>query len=172
MKIQLRLLLLLSFFISLSGCSQQPVAETYLIPAGFKGSVNVIYGRKDGVDPALEGDSYVYRIPDDGILLVNNPFDRRIHELKYFFLSPAGERKLIRLFETEISGDSAYIRQLRHSGEMLVFGSGTAGIYGNSNDQRSVRWREFIISDFNNLRNSEPLDIFQSRVKKKIGYEF
>ena len=54
--------------LSMLSCNN-PESETYLIPQGFTGRVNVIFSRKDGAPTKYENNRRVYEIPANGVLL-------------------------------------------------------------------------------------------------------
>lgn len=172
MKKVLSICYLFLLSVLLVDCNKKQDTEVYLVPQGFTGRVNVIYDRKDGVRPRIVGDSYVYDIPSNGILLAQLPFNKDMLKLKYFSMDVQGAKHALKIFDRSRSNDSNHISTVRADSVLYVFGDGTAGIYGNSNDPRSVKWREFIVSRYDDIRKVEPLDSFIKRVKKIIGHDF
>lgn len=64
----------------------------YLIPEGYVGNVIVVYSQTDGIIPEKENGVYIFRIPEDGILKVNIPFEKGSHKFDYFFVDNNGTR--------------------------------------------------------------------------------
>lgn len=72
--------------------------DIFLIPNGFKGKIEIIYGKKDGKPKEFEKGWRVYRIPKDGILktqfeLSGNSI--KLSESKYYFIDNENKREII-----------------------------------------------------------------------------
>ncbi len=61
MKIVKRLGVIFGFVLFVA-CNQKAEPEEYLIPSGFAGKVNILFGRKDGAAKAYEDGRRVYKI--------------------------------------------------------------------------------------------------------------
>ena len=69
------------------GVFAKPVQVDYLIPAGYKGGVLVLYNQPDGVEPqTMQDGTLVYKIPQDGFLKVKAKFERKFYKFKYYFV--------------------------------------------------------------------------------------
>jgi hypothetical protein len=95
-------------------CDQEPVAEPeiHLIPAGFIGQVTIHHNRADGAEPVYEHGARVYRIPPGGVLhsrLAPNYGVRAPAKMKFFYVSPAGQRQPVAGREETVSQDVACI---------------------------------------------------------------
>ena len=66
--------------------------ETFLIPKNYHGQVNIIF--KEGCGTQLEktGEGIIYKIPNDGILIIDNELKTGLIEHSYFYVDNAGIR--------------------------------------------------------------------------------
>ncbi len=126
--------------------SQIPQESICLVPEIFTGAIFIVYDQKDGVDPTLEGNRHVYKIPQDGILRTTVKVNFRIENNEFFFIDAKGERRKI---EYLYPGGSAWsdkeytfdkIDQTK--GEVYVFSDLMGGVAVNGKD---VRFRQFLI---------------------------
>jgi len=98
----MRILFNHAFFFSLlslllSACTERINAEPeiYLIPKGYEGSFYVVFNVLSGKNPMYEGKFRVYRIPENGILLTQSPFNAgrlKSTEIKFFFIDKNKKR--------------------------------------------------------------------------------
>ena len=69
------------------GLFAKPIKVEYLIPAGYKGGVLVLYNQPDGVEPdKTEDGTLVYQIPKDGFLKIKPKFERKNYKFRYYFV--------------------------------------------------------------------------------------
>lgn len=66
------------------------VPEKYVIPAGYKGEVYVIFGVPNGRPVEKEGRTLVYRIPSDGIMLTSAQSSPELFRSSYYFQKTDG----------------------------------------------------------------------------------
>ena len=71
---------------SLTGCYNHPEPETYLIPKGFTGRVNVIFNQKNGAAIKYENGRRIYEIPSNGILLTQIKDEYGIINHQYYYV--------------------------------------------------------------------------------------
>lgn len=85
---------LLFYLLISSSCSLfgKLIHITYLIPNGYVGNVIIVYSQTDGIIPEKEGETYIFRLPEDGILKVKMPFEKGSHKFDYFFVDDKGTR--------------------------------------------------------------------------------
>jgi hypothetical protein len=86
-----------------AGCRSSKAQETaaalpiFLIPAGYEGTLHVVYGEKCGVQPEIEDGRPVYRFPENGLLVLQV---REGHYNKvgaaYYYVDTAGRRQEIK----------------------------------------------------------------------------
>lgn len=137
----LRCLCSLISFLILSSCNQNAEPETYLIPDGFSGKVNIVFNRKDGSPIKYDERRRVYEIPADGILLTQFGTNDGFINRRYFYKSKSGELKLLKNLETDTINVS--------KDEVGVYLDGISGVYGNSGDRSALEYQEFLISSYN-----------------------
>ena len=59
----------------------------FLIPAGYEGSVIVLFNQPDGIELEKNTDgTIIYRIPADGFLKIKNVFERKNYKFNYFYV--------------------------------------------------------------------------------------
>ncbi len=94
--------------------------EIHLIPSDYRGKVQIAFRARNGVPARVENGAHVYAIPPDGLLLTQaDPNDGLGPEYRFFFVTPAGERKAIRRIYTpseRLSGEVgiAFLGKGRH----------------------------------------------------------
>lgn len=98
------LLFLLMAVLALVGCSSPKGLETdttslpvFLIPAGFEGSLTIVYDEACGVRPGTENGHPVFRFPKNGLLILNekeSPYN--LTGSAYYFEDSAGIRQEIK----------------------------------------------------------------------------
>src|SRR6185312_14368855 len=106
--------------------------ETYLIPAGYTGRVNIIFNRINGEPPKYENGRRVYNIPTSGILLTQFKDEYGITDHKYYHIRNDGTRLPIRIFQTEYNKDGTTKWSINNPDEMGIFLDGTTGAYGGN----------------------------------------
>ena len=159
------IIILLNFSYVFASC-QTAQPETFIIPEGYKGKVMVVFNKKNGEMPELEKNRRVYKIPSSGVLVtqfnINNGFMNR----QFYYIDSRGQSALLKNFKNE--------KEAEKSGEIGIFYSGTAGIYGNSGDSLSVEYQEFIVSDYVSLKDfftSDYKNKFLETLKKAVGHD-
>jgi len=151
--------------IVLGSCRQKtPVPETFLIPQGFTGRVNIIFNRKDGTIQKFEDGRRVYTIPPSGILLTQFKDEYGIVDHQYFYVDSSGKRTALSIFK-----DSATDFNQTAIG---IFLDGTTGQYGKM--PKAVWWQEFVVASYRNVDSFFTLEYkkqFENRLTKEIGVE-
>ena len=68
----------------------------FLIPAGYQGTLRVVYGEKCGVKPEMENGRPLYRFPENGLLIlqVREGYYNKVGAA-YYFVNKAGHREEI-----------------------------------------------------------------------------
>jgi hypothetical protein len=145
------------YLFALSSCTHKAEPETYLIPEGFMGKVNIIFNRKEGSPVKYDDGRRVYEIPADGILLTQFATNDGFINRKYFYKSQSGELRQLKNLEKDTVNLS--------KDEVGVFLDGISGVYGNSGESSSLKYQEFLISSYN-LRDS-----FFTEDYKKLFYQ-
>jgi hypothetical protein len=66
----------------------KPINMIYLIPEGYKGGVIIFYDDERGIRPKeMEDGTILYRIPQNGILIVKSLKKRGPYKLSYFYVN-------------------------------------------------------------------------------------
>lgn len=167
---------MLSYLISfhllvLCSCNQTAEPETYLIPQGFTGRVNIVFNREDGVSAKYEDGRRVYQIPASGILLTQFKDEYGLVDALYFYVDSIGKRKPLPIYRHDYNPDGSIKWIIKDSTEVGVFLSGTSGQYNNKNNTKSVKWQEFAVFSYKSFQKMEPMDSFRNRVKRHIGFD-
>jgi hypothetical protein len=155
--------------LSIIGC-KNPEPETYLLPRGFTGRVNVIFSRKDGVPPRYENGRRVYEIPPSGILVTQFKDEYGLIDHDFFYIDKSGNRTSLKVYKHDYNKDGTVKWLVSNPDEIGIFSDGTTGQYGNPPD--AVWWQEFVVSSYNKLDSLEPLNKFEERVSKAINLKF
>jgi hypothetical protein len=119
---------------------QRAEPETFLIPKGFKGKVMVVFEKNNREKLKLEGNRRIYKIPDNGILVTQSKATTGLMNRQFYYIDSLNNRISLKDFR-----DS---KEAKFYGEVGIFYSGTAGVYGNSGDSQSIIFNEFIVSDY------------------------
>jgi len=147
------------------GC-KNPEPETYLIPQGFTGRVNVIFSRKDGIPPKYENGRRVYEIPPSGILVTQFKDEYGFIDHQFYYIDSNGKRTPLKIYKYDYNKDGTVKWIVKDSTEIGIFSDGTTGQYGNP--PNAVWWQEFVVASYNGLDTLEPLNSFEDRVRKAI----
>jgi len=72
--------------------SKRMTPETFLIPEKFRGHIFLVYNESCGqIVPKVNG-RLVYRIPDNGIMILKNEFETGIIDHEYYFVNERWEK--------------------------------------------------------------------------------
>lgn len=154
------------FSIVLFGCmtnSTQP--EIYLIPEGFEGRVNILFGKKTKKTAKYEQGKRVYEIPLDGVLVSDFEFQEGVINREYFLIDSLGHRSSLKVFDKKQPIDD----------ELAIFRNGTFGVYGNSNSRKKRYFQEFYVTTSKKLDlyfSMDSISIFENKVKRKARIKF
>jgi hypothetical protein len=162
MNLIISLITVFSFF----SCNQEVEKEIYLIPSTFKGKVNVIFSQANGKPIKYENNARVYEIPEDGILLTQFKEQEGFVKREYFYVDKDNNKKPLKII-IDIEDET--------STEISVFRDGTIGVYGNSNDENSLTYQEFYITDkgsFESYFSNDSINDFTKRLQLKTGYKY
>jgi hypothetical protein len=162
---------LITILMSTLGCNKNPEPETYLIPKGFTGRIDVILDQANGLPKKYENGRRVYEIPSNGILLTQFKDEYGIVNRQYFYVDSIGKRYPLPIYKYKHNEDGTVSPIVTNNDEIGIFIDGTTGIYGNS-DEKRIPYQEFIVSNFNKLKEIEPLDSFLVRMQKTTGFNF
>jgi hypothetical protein len=79
----------------LSGCLHETRSSRYLIPSGYKGTIQVEYGVKDAPPLPLEHGRYLIKIPSSGILRTSTALPEGVHDPEDFYYVSGNTRVLL-----------------------------------------------------------------------------
>ena len=154
---------LLQLFFS---CAEQREPEIYLIPIGFVGKVNVIFNQTYGNAIKYEDGKRIYEIPRNGILLTQFKEEDGFTIHHYYYVDSTGTRLPLKIF---LAGSQST------TDDVGVFRDGTVGVYGSSDNTKSLSYQEFYVtkrSDFERYFSREYQEKFEGEVKELTGYDF
>lgn len=166
--IKLYLIILINLFI-LSSCNKKAEPETYLIPKGFTGRVNIILNQKEGSSVKYEGGRRIYEIPTDGILLTQFAVNDGILDRKYCYIDSAGNKAELPIYQDENKSEGTKHPIVKDNTNIGIFLDGTSGQYGNP--PNAVWWQEFLVSNNENEKkffNVESKKEFEQKLKEKL----
>ncbi len=140
---------------TMAGCTDRAEPETFLIRNGYRGKVNVIFNQPNGQPEKYENGRRVYEIPSDGILLTRFKDKYGRIDQQYFYVDSSGGRVLLKeldvhRFNEEWTRHKNPVEPSRE--ELGVFHAGRVGVYGNSDDPKSLRYQEFFVSTYRELK--------------------
>jgi hypothetical protein len=161
------MIIYLWLFTIVMGC-KNPEPETYLIPEGFKGRVNIIFNQPKGVPAKYENGRRIYQVPIDGILLTQFKDEYGIIDHKYYYIDGRGNKKGLRIFNYEYNKDGTTKWIIKDGHEVGVFFDGTTGAYGNGN----IKYQEFRVSDYFSLDSMESKGNFLKRLEEVLHSNF
>src|SRR5882672_5664979 len=127
------MIIYLWLFAIVLGC-KNPEPETYWIPDGFKGKVNVIFNQSNGLAIRYENGRRVYDIPSNGILLTRFKDEYGTIDHKYYYVDKNGNKKPLKIFQYEYNKDGTTKWMINDSNKVGIFLDGTTGGYGGNND--------------------------------------
>lgn len=156
----------------LNSCNQKAEPETYLLPKGFTGRVNIILNQKEGSPIKYEDKRRVYEIPADGILLTQFTINDGFIDRKYYYVDSVGNRTNVPIYKYDHNDDGTIKWQIKDSNEVGVFLDGTSGQYGNP--PNAVWWQEVIICSYNNKDSfftPQSKKEFEGKLTKKLGFD-
>ena len=155
----------------LNSCNQKAEPETYLLPKGFTGRVNIILNQKEGSPIKYEDKRRVYEIPADGILLTQFTINDGFIDRKYYYVDSVGNRTNVPIYKYVHNDDGTIKWQIKDSNEVGVFLDGTSGQYGNP--PNAVWWQMFMVSSYNNYDSfftKQSKKEFEEKLTKKLGF--
>jgi len=139
---------LLLFTIGILGC-KHPEPESYLIPEGFKGRVNIIFNQPNGASPLYDHGRRLYRVPASGILMTRFNDEYGFVNHQYYYADVNGNEKILPIFRHTFNKDGTIKWIIKNRFEVGIFLDGTSGEYGPQN----IKYQEFIVSDSASLNS-------------------
>ncbi len=101
-------LLVLCFASFSVGCQEQHRRPSlYLIPEDYVGWVRIDFGVNDALPLALEGDHYLFKLPQTGLIQTSSALEEGYATDKYFYYSTSGDAR--RPLRSTVSGGDGMI---------------------------------------------------------------
>ena len=144
----------------------QKLKETFLIPIGFQGRINVIFNQFYAAPIPIENGRRIYHIPADGILITSSKLKTGFFEQEYYYVDNTGGK--IKIPIQEINIDT--IPEIP-----TVVYSGAVGVYGNSSDAHPLNYIESIIaskSTSDSIYSQTSILKFERMIQKKVQRMF
>lgn len=158
------IILITAFFYFFTSCSQT-VKETFLIPVGFEGRINVIFNQPNATETLIENERRIYKIPADGILITSSKLKTGILDQEYYFVDGKGKKEKINVNELNAKVGI----------KPCVVKYGTVGVYGNSDEQNPLEFLESIIASQNTIDSifeyKNEMN-FHTKIMEKTGRKF
>lgn len=152
---------IVAFFTSYS----QTVKETFLIPSGFEGRINVVFNQPNSNPISVENDRRIYKIPTDGILITSSKLETGILDQEYYYVDNKGNKEKIDITE--------FNKELGIKPSVAKYG--TVGIYGNSDEQNPLEFLESIIASkktIDSIYEYKNEVSFQNKIMEKTNRKF
>jgi len=141
------------------------VKETFLIPSGFEGRINVVFNQPNSNPISVENDRRIYEIPTDGILITSSKLETGILDQEYYYVDNKGNKEKIDV--TELN------KKLGIKPSVAKYG--TVGIYGNSDEQNPLEFLESIIASkktIDSIYEYKNEVSFQNKIMEKTNRKF
>jgi hypothetical protein len=173
-------LVLASLFIS---CFKKGEPTIYLIPDSYRGAVEIvfdqdgsstkyknalgrdsIYTRQPGAPVKYEGESRIYEIPANGILLTQFHKNSGSYEAEYYFVDNNGSKTKLKT----ISHSDIQANRIHDINEVAIFNIGT-GAYSNP----EISYEGFLVSSLQDLKTKYGRAYysgFDKQVKEVMNY--
>lgn len=158
------IILITTIFTFFTSCSQT-VKETFLIPSGFEGRINVVFNQPNSNPISVENDRRIYEIPTDGILITSSKLETGILDQEYYYVDNKGNKEKIDV--TELN------KKLGIKPSVAKYG--TVGIYGNSDEQNPLEFLESIIASkktIDSIYEYKNEVSFQNKIMEKTNRKF
>lgn len=130
-----------------------------LIPKDLEGNLRVVYEEKCGLNYDIKDGVKTLKFPENGILILNEDFDRHIN-YKYYFVDNSGKR-------TEIPQDLDFKSNNQKQPYVSVGGSGTLGqtieVNSKIQEEKGISYTDFYVYnkdtvDRNDFKSQQKFD--------------
>jgi len=152
-------------FCFLCSCGQK-VKETFLVPNGFQGHINVIFNQPNTAPIPIQQGRRIYHIPKDGVLVTSSNLETGVIDQEYFFVGNSGKR-------TKIPVQDLNAKNVPDKPAVIYFG--VTGVYGNSTDLNPLNYEESIIASKatnDSIYSQVSRAAFEQVIKRKLGKAF
>lgn len=136
--------------------------EVFLIPENYRGRVNIIYKKECGIDLEKNEDGLVYKIPKDGILILDKEQKYGFIEHSYYLIDDNGDRTELPKMDVRDFNEEWTLEKNPNEpprDKLGVFHWGRTGSMGKmidengeiSNQDDLYTYSEFYVSTYNDL---------------------
>lgn len=138
----------ITLLICLAGGCSKPEPETYIIPFGYLGRVNIIFNQKNGMPVKYENGRRIYEIPSNGILLTQFKDEYGFINHQFYYSDILGNRQLLPIYKEERNSDGTTKWIIKNNDEVGIFLDGTTGQYDKPD---KAPFQEFVVCRRNNI---------------------
>jgi hypothetical protein len=127
---------MLAFF---SITSKHMTPETFLVPKDFRGQITLIYKERCGQTISKVEGRLIYKIPDNGVLILTNEFETGIIDQEYYFVDDKWNKigKIPQLIQQDFNEDYTLEKNKneppRNKVGIFLLGSGGGSTLKNEN---------------------------------------
>jgi hypothetical protein len=168
----------LGFLLLLLGCVDRAEPETFLIEKGYRGKINVVFNESNGQAEKYEDGRRIYEIPVNGILITRFKDNYGIMNQQYFYVDSRGAREALKTLDVSDFNEAWTTTKNRNEpsrDEVAVFFAARVGVYGNSEDPKSLKFQEFYVSTYRELKKYQDQkyeEEFLDKVMRLTGVRF
>lgn len=137
--------------------SEHMTPETFLIPENFRGKITLYYGEPCGQELQKENGRLIYHIPENGVMIIKNPFETGIINEEYCFVDLKGKiiKKIDLLVQQDFNEDYTTEKNKHEPprNKVAIF-LGAAGSSGTINgvDKEQYKFHELYVDSWDSLR--------------------
>ena len=161
---------LLGFVVLLLGCVERAEPETFLIEKGYLGKINVVFNQPNGQAEKYEDGRRIYEIPSSGILMTRFKDNYGVMDQQYFYVDPRGRREALKTLDVTHFNEAWTTTKSQNEpsrDEVAVFFAARVGVYGNSQNPSSLKFQEFYVSSYRELKRYHE-EKYQSEFLDKV----
>jgi hypothetical protein len=134
--------------------SKHMTPETFLVPKNFRGQITLIYNEPCGQTiPKVDG-RLIYKIPDNGVMILTNEFETGIIDQEYYFVDEKWNKigKIPELIQQDFNEDYTLEKNENEPprNKVGIFHLGTGGRNTSKND--NYNFHMMAINSWDSLR--------------------
>lgn len=134
--------------------SEHMTPETFLIHRDFKGKITLIYGEPCGQTVLKVDGRLVYKIPDNGVMILTNEFETGIIDQEYFFVDDSWNKvgEIPALIQQDFNEDYTLEKNKNEPprNKVGLFLLGTGG--GSTLKNENYNFHEMAVNSWDSLR--------------------
>tara|TARA_B100000809_G_C14943537_1_gene461299 strand:- start:113 stop:823 length:711 start_codon:yes stop_codon:yes gene_type:complete len=147
--------------------SKSVTPETFLMSKNYRGKVNIIYGQSCGTSLEINNDRLIYRIPNDGVLIVSQDLETGLINHKFYLIDSDGAKTELPIMNVgDFNEKWTTEKNLNEPprDKLGVFHSGRVGSSASSSNSKKYSYQEFYISTYSDLTEK-----FDFKYERKFG---